>query len=294
MAHEFRSSTELSVEEANREHIEASRAFAAAPQIGPAAVDEFQPSRVRPPGPVQAGAVAEPKFHPSPSLNPQHAELLEGYEEFPEDLLPVRRALENAFIGLGNIATAREKLRTDPTITAGAAVVKLVGEAERKQTHIFDSFAKAAEKLHKTVEQLERSLQAPVEQKAGLGTINDSIRAHAKALKADDRIKFMSDAFSSRDENTLVAICGAPHYLAGLSKEMHAHYLRQLHEMKTPETTRRLKSLNAAIALVDRAFPIAMDSVEKALGASFKQAKQLKGTSDASAAALAAIMGTHE
>jgi len=242
-------------------------------------------------GPRAHGAVGEPKFHPSPTLDPRHAELLDGYEDFQEDLAPLQRCLANAFNGLIAIDAAREKLRNDPTVTAGAAVVRLVAEAERKHNHIVDTFAKTEERLRTAERALEKSLQAPVEQNAGLGTINDQIRNHAKSLEAGKRHKFMEDAFAKGDQKTLVAICGAPPYLSGMDDTAHALYLRRLHEMREPAATRRLKSVRAAIALLERAIPIAMTSVEKALGSSFSLAKQLRATSDASNAALKAIMG---
>lgn len=294
--HEWTSPTEMKVEDANASHMEAVRQFSAAPKNYPSAIDESHANarRVYPPGPRPHGEVGEPKFHPSPTLDPRHAELLPGYEEFPEDLGPVQRCLANAFNGLIAIDAAREKLRQDPSVTEAAAVVKLVGEAERKHEHIINTLSKTEERLRNTERTLEKSLQAPVEQNAGLGTINDQIRDHAKALEAGNRHKFIEDAFREGDEKTLVAICGAPPYLSGLDKTAHDLYLRRLHEMRNPDVTRRLKSVRAAITLIERAVPIAFGSVEKALGSSFRRAKKLKATSDASAAALSAIMGPQE
>lgn len=296
-SHEWTSPLNMTAVQASRDQTEAARAAAAAPKVipgMPAPIDEYQPGRVRPFGPVQSAAEGEARFHPSPALDPRHAELLEGYEEFSEDLGPLRNCLNTAFTGLSNIATAREKLRADPTVTPSAAVVKLVSEAERKHNHIVETFAKTEARLRTAESALEKALQAPVVQNAGLGTLNGEIRDHMKALDAGKRHKLIEEAFAKGDESTLVAICGAPAFLAGLDDAAHALYLRRLHEMRNPEGTRRLKSLRAGIALLERAVPIALTSVEKALGSSFAKAKQLKGTSDASAAALAAIMGTQE
>jgi hypothetical protein len=296
--HQWTTPAEMTFVERNEDALDAARGAASSSkrEAGdlPAAVDMSQPRRVYPVGPREHGAVGEGKFHPSPTLDPRHAELLEGWEEFQEDLLPVQRCLATTFNGLNAINAAREKLRQDPTLTAGAAVVRLVAEAERKHNHIVETFSKTEERLRNTERTLEKSLQAPVEQNAGLGTVNDAIRAHAKALDSGKRHKFMEDAFKKGDEKTLVAICGAPPYLSGLDDAAHALYLRRLHEMRNPEGTRRLKSVRAAIALIERAVPIALTSVEKALGSSFAKAKQLKATSDASDAALKAIMGPQE
>jgi hypothetical protein len=293
--HEWTTPSEMTFVERNEDALDAARGAASSSkrEAGdlPAAVDMNNTRRVQPVGPRAHGAIGEPKFHPSPTLDPRHAELLDGYEDFQEDLAPVQRCLANAFNGLIAIDAAREKLRNDPTVTAGAAVVRLVAEAERKHNHIVDTFAKTEERLRNTERTLEKSLQAPVEQQAGLGTINDQIRNHAKALDSGRRHKFMEDAFTKGDFKTLTAVCGAPGYLSGLEDAAHALYLRRLHEMQNPDVTRRLKSVRAAIALIERAVPIAMTSVEKALGSSFAKAKQLKATSDASDAALKAIMG---
>lgn len=293
-AHEWTSPLNMTAAQANQDQMEAARQFAAAPKSGVAPVDVNEGRRVFPVGPREWGPEREGSFHPSPTLNPLMCEQIEGYEEFAEDLLPLRRAMDVAFTGLTNIATAREKLRSDPTVTPAAVVVRLVAEAERKHNHIVDTFSKTEARLRTAESALEKALQAPVVQNAGLGTINDSIRAHVKGLDETKRSAFMQTALKNQDETTLVAVCGAPAYLSGLSDAAHALYLRQLHEMRSPQDTRRLKSLRAGIALLERAVPIALTSVEKALGSSFAKAKQLKGTSDASAAALAAIMGPQE
>jgi hypothetical protein len=293
--HEWTTPSEMTFVERNEDSLDAARGAASSSkrEAGdlPAAVDMNNTRRMQPLGPREYGAVGTGKFHPSPTLDPRHAELLDGYEDFQEDLGPVQRCLANAYTGLIAIDAAREKLRNDPTVTAGAAVVRLVAEAERKHNHIVDTFARTEERLRNTERTLEKSLSTPVEQNAGLGTVNDAIRAHAKGLDSGKRHKFMEDAFKEGDQKTLVAICGAPHYLSGLEKAAHDLYVRRLHEMRDPTTTRRLKSVRAAIALIERAVPIAMTSVEKALGSSFAKAKQLKATSDASDAALKAIMG---
>lgn len=293
--HEFTSPTEMNFVERNEDALNAARTAASSSkrEVGdlPAAVDMSHGRRAQPLGPREHGAVGAGKFHPSPTLDPRNAELLDGYEEFGEDLGPVQRCFANALNGLNAINAAREKLRNDPTVTAGAAVVRLVAEAERKHQHIIDTFSKTEERLRSTERTLEKSLYSPVEQNAGLGTVNDAIRAHAKGLDTGKRHKFMEDAFKEGDQKTLVAICGAPHYLSGLDKTAHDLYLRRLHELRDPQGTRRLKSVRAAITLIERAVPIALTSVEKALGSSFAKAKDLKATSDASNAALKAIMG---
>lgn len=293
-SHEWQSESSMTFEEANRFSLEGARQFAAAPKSGLAPVDVNEGRRVFPIGPREYGAVGEGKFHPSPTLNPAMCEQLDGYEEFQADLSPLRSCLNNAFTGLANIATACEKLRGDPTVTPAAAVATLVGEAERKHNHIIETFSKTEARLRTAESALEKSLQAPVVQNAGLGTVNSEIREHVKKLDAGKRHKLIEEAFAKRDESTLVALLGCPPFLCGLDDAAHALYLRRLHEMRSPEATRRLKSLRAGIALLERAVPIAMNSVEKALGTSFAQAKKLKGTSDASAAALAAIMGPQD
>jgi hypothetical protein len=296
--HDWTNPTEMTFVERNEDSLNAARTAASSSKREasdlPAAVDMNHTRRVQALGPREYGAVGTGKFHPSPTLNPLMCDQLEGYEEFQGDLLPLRRTLEVAFNGLVAIDAAREKLRNDPTVTAGAAVVKLVAEAVRKHNHIIESFSKTEERLRNAERTLEKSLQAPVEQRAGLGTINDAIRMHVSKLDETKRGAFMQTALKNRDETTLVAVCGAPAYLSGLSDAAHALYLRQLHEMRDPQGARRLKSVRAAITLIERAIPIAMTSVEKALGSSFAKAQQLKATSDASDAALKAIMGPQD
>jgi hypothetical protein len=59
-------------------------------------VDDNTTRRTFPVGPRDAGAVGPGKFHPSPSLNPALGETLDGFEDFVEDLGPVKNCLANA------------------------------------------------------------------------------------------------------------------------------------------------------------------------------------------------------
>jgi len=294
---EWTSPMDMPVQARNEDLAEAARdaASSSTREAGdlPAVVDlHTGPRKSKPLGAiVDDGVVSKVgPFHPSPSLDPKLIESLDEYEAFGEDLGAVRSCFDTAYKGLVAIDAARQQLRRDPTITEGAAAVKLVAQAERKHQQIFESFPRVTERLNKTIETLERSLRTPVEQQAGLGTVNDAIRAHSKALTVDKRRQFIEEAFVNRDEKTLVALMGSPHYLSGLSKGMHDHYLRQLHEMREPSTVRRIKALREAVVLMERAYPIALAGVEKALGSSFKKAQEFKALSEKSEAALKAIM----
>lgn len=289
---EWTSQSDMTAVERNQDTADAARTFAAAENFGPAMVDTHTgPRKVKPVGvPVDSGIVAlSTPFHPSPTLNPQHFDR-EDFAEWQEDLGPARACLDTAFKGLAAIYDARVKLRDDPTITPAAASVKLAAQAERKHQQIYESFPRVVERLEKTVETLQKSLKAPVETQAGLGTVVDAIRAHSKGLSVDNRRQFIEDAFVNKDEKTLVALMGAPHYLSGLSRGMHDHYLQRLNEMREPSTVRRIKALRDAVTLMQRAYPIAITSVEKALGASFRGVKKLKAISEESEAALKRIM----
>lgn len=288
--HNWQSDSSLKAADANAAHAEAARAFAGAEQREPAAVDINEGRRTFPIGPRAVGAEGKARFHPSPSLNPQLIEMLDGYEDFGEDLGAVRNCFANAYNGLTAINAAVVALRSDPTVTPDAAVVKAVAQAERKHDHIHQTFCNTAERLHKTIETLEKSLSAPVEQMAGLGTVNDRIRDHAKSLDTGKRGKFIEEAFKKRDEKTLTALCGAPGYLSGMEDAAHALCIKRFNELREPETTRRLAVLREAATLLDRASPIAITSVERALGSSFRRAKELKAGAERSDAALRSIM----
>jgi hypothetical protein len=292
---QFTSQMDMTVQQRNEDTMAAHQQFiAGSGQQGPAAIDQqMHHHKSKPFGvPVDGGIIAKnPRFMPSPTLNPAHFDA-DQFAEWSEDLGPARACLDTAFRGLTAIYEARVQLQRDPTITPAAASVKLAKEAERKHQQLFERFPRATEQLTKTIETLERSLIAPLESQSGLGTVNDAIRLHSKGLSVDNRRQFIEEAFINKDEKTLTALLGCPHYLSGLSKGMHDHYLRQFHEMREPATVRRIKVLRDATALMERAFPIALKSVEAALGASFRGAQKMKAVSDASEAALAAIMAT--
>src|SRR5690606_30504636 len=100
---------------------------------------------------------------------------------------------------------------------------------------------------------------------AATGTINAEIRAHVKALTAEERMKFISAALREGDTKTLTAVLGAPAYLSGLGSEAARAFLRQYHEARSPETVRRLTATRAAIAMIEKNHLLAVSQMEKAM-----------------------------
>ena len=144
-------------------------------------------------------------------------------------------------------------------------------------------------KLSKTLDQqiksMDEMLTGPLQQKAGMGTLNTEIRNHVRAMPTEERQKFLEDALARKDLTTLTAILGGPGYLSGLMDAEVTHYTRKLHEIQHPEVVGRLTALRSAKAHVEKVGPLVMGQVEKAMGADWGRVTALReGNSKALAA----------
>jgi hypothetical protein len=123
----------------------------------------------------------------------------------------------------------------------------------------------ATSALAKSIQATEQLLTTPLTQQAGLGTINDAIRNHVKGLSTADRHAFLEEASKRGDDVTLVACCGAPPYLSGMSPEMQQHFTREYHSRKYPAEAKRLKLMQSAHALLVERSPLVFAETDRAI-----------------------------
>jgi hypothetical protein len=252
----------------------------------PAIIDQFHKSLPRtaaagkaalPGVAINSGVLDKtPVFHVSPTPDERHITEMEGYKDFEAVLAPAVHALSVSNVALKGIDNAHLQLLKDTSKTEDARVLMLAGPAEKAHDRIYKAFGTAREALDKVIDSMEKQLQEPIQQKAGVGTINDAIRRHVNELPAKDRTKFLEAALDANDDAALTAILGAPHYLSGIGKMEHTYYLRKLHEQRNPLVVKRLELTRKVIVHLERAMPIALGQVEKAFRSTFANAKDIK------------------
>jgi hypothetical protein len=285
--HEFRTSTELTVEEANREHMESARQFAAASgQFGPAAVDQYT-------GPRQQASPVKPvwsnaKYNPTPSLNEAMITSLENFDETDPALAQARYAFSLATETLKKISETRDPLSRDSSKTPEQKLLLMATHADKAQERCAKAFDGAFKSLTSLAKDLDASLDKPLEQTTHTALCAE-IRTYVRNLPKDRRDAFVNDAVNRGDLAVMQSVLGAPSYLSEVSEERKAIWLRTYREKADPVAVKRLAVYRAAIDRVMQNGPRIFDEFEKAMGGSWKDVKRLRGQVDASAKALAAL-----
>jgi hypothetical protein len=287
--HNFTSSLELSSEESNRQHIEAVRQFAAAPQFGPAAVDQNENVRRVRPLPVEPVWSAA-KYTVSPSLDERVITSIKDFDEGDPALAQARNAFSTATETLKQLSTAREPLSRDSSKTDEQRLLLMATHAEKAQDRVARVFDNAFKSLTKAANEIERQLTAPLEQSTH-SELCKEIRGHIKLLDKDERTKFISEAFMNGDKDVMNAVLGVPSYLCGISDAHRALWLRQYREQKDPAAVVRLRNYRTAVDLITERSQLIFPEFEKAQGGKWKDVRRLRGQVEASDKALAGLSG---
>ena len=228
----------------------------------------------------------EVKRNVSPTLHPANITGIPGYEEHKGYVVHSVTALDSAYQSIDAVIVAKRKLAIDESRTPKARIVEVAQLAEKYSTKLQKLFESSWDKLHAGINHIDKQLSEPMEQQAGTGTINGEIRAHAKALKTDERNKLIANALQSGDSKTVAAILGAPAYLSGLHDVEQERYTRMYHEATNPDLTKRLEVMKQAKEKLEQARPVIFKELERAVGASKFEIEKLKAASSEAEAAL--------
>lgn len=285
--HEFRTSTELTVEQANQEHITGARQFAAASgQLGPAAVDQYTGPRQQP-NPVKA-MWSNAKYTPTPSLDERMITTLDNFDEADPALAQARNAFSTATETLKKISEARDPLARDTSKTPEQKLLLMAGITEKAAERCARAFDQSYKSLTSLAQTLDESLNKPLEQTTHTA-ICQEIRTYIRGLKKEERDTFVNEAVNRGDMQVMNAVLGAPSYLSGIADERKAIWLRTYREKADPVAVKRLAVYRAAIDRVTQNAPRMHDEFPKAMGGEWKDVNRLRGQTDASAKALAAL-----
>lgn len=182
----------------------------------------------------------------SPSLHPDSLLALDGLDDDTRAVVaPAFETLEAAYQFVGGVHDVKAAADADPTLTRESALLRTDDHARSKLTSITKKFDGVHQNFGKAIASLEAALSAPVVAKASQ-MISGEVRAHAKSLSLEQRDKLLDAAMARGDHDTLSSILGGPHYLSGLTPELHAIWLRKYNEIRDPVAAKRLKVLTQA------------------------------------------------
>lgn len=212
----------------------------------------------------------------TPALHPDNEKQVEGYDEQTAPYVSLAEtAFSEAYIGIGQVHSAREKARTNPTWSEASQIIQTQDFADKVFSRIARHMDGAKASLDKGIAALEAQLSAPVTSVAAQGVAVE-IRAHVKALPNNKRLAFVQGALAAGDAVTVSSVLGAPSYLSGLDAGLQAALLRQWHERNSPEVAQRLKAMKGARDLITNRGGLVFGELEKAVGAPPDKAKALR------------------
>lgn len=204
----------------------------------------------------------------TPSLHPQ---VVAGLEDFDDDtsghLQQVVEAFQLAYTAVAKVHSGREAIKTDPTLTEAAQVLRVADHADKVFKDAAARFDKVTANLNTGVALLESELTKPLETRTA-HPLSVEVRNYLRGLQAEGKspLNFVRQAIESGDSETVSAALGAPAYLSGLTPEMQTVLLRMHHEKSNPVGAKRLRAMKAALELLGSNAPLLHKELEKAVG----------------------------
>ena len=222
----------------------------------------------------------------TPALHPHNVRQLDGYDDDTASILgPAETAFSEAYKGIAQVHTAREKALTNPTWTEAQALVQTADFSDRVFERVAKRFDAVTANLTTIANGIEAELTAPIEVKAA-HTLATEIRAHLKGMPTGERMAFVQKAIEANDRRTAESILGAPAYLSGLTDEMQAVLTRMFHAKHNPLKEKRLKAARAGLELVGKRQGLVFAELEKAIGAAPHKIAAIRKSKTAAEAAL--------
>jgi len=212
----------------------------------------------------------------SASLHPFNVEKLDGVDE---ETLPVLghvlAAFNEAYNGIGQVHSAREAARSNPTWNEAQQVIKTQDMADAVFAKVAKRMDGSRANLEAGIAHLEKEMMHPVESRAS-HPVSQEIRAHIKGLPNAARMTFIKQAIEAGDHDTAMAALGAPAYLSGIEKGAQQVLLRLYREKANPAGAKRLKALTSAKAYIEERGGLVLKELEKAVGLPPHKVEQLR------------------
>jgi hypothetical protein len=204
----------------------------------------------------------------SPSLHPQVVASLEDFDDDTSGhLQQVVDAFQSAYQAVAKVHSGREAIKTDPTLTEAAQVLRVADAAERTYKDAAARFDKVTANMQAGIAVLEKELTTPLETRTA-HPLSVEVRSYLRGLQDAGKspLNFVKQAIESGDSETVSAALGAPAYLSGLTPEMQTVLLRMHHEKSNPIGAKRLRAMKGALELLNSNAPKLHTELTKAVG----------------------------
>lgn len=212
----------------------------------------------------------------TPSLHPQNVASMDLFDsDTSGELQQVVDAFRVTYEAIASVHNAREAVKTDPTLTEAAQLIRTQDHADKSFTRAAGALDKAMANMKVGIENLERQLSAPMDT-AATGRFGREIRDHVKALPADKRLGFIRAAITGGDMETAAAVLSAPAFLTSIEPDTQKAFLRQWHEQQNPLAAKRLKAMQGARDLIIKNGALLHAQLEKAVGAPPHEVRKLR------------------
>lgn len=222
----------------------------------------------------------------TPALHPINVRDLDEWGEDTASILgPAETAFSEAYMGIAQVHTAREKALSNETWTEAQALVQTADFSDKVFEKVARRFDAVTKTLSTIVEGIESELNSPIEVKAA-HTLATEIRAHVKGMDMGERMTFVQKAITDGDRRTAESILGAPPFLSGMTTEMHAVLTRMFHAKHNPLKEKRLKAARAGLELIEKRQGLVFTELEKAIGANPRKIAKIRAARTAAEAAL--------
>jgi len=219
--------------------------------------------------------MADIDTHVAVDLHPDTFLSLPGVDDSTAPFIaPAVEAFDAAYKYIGSIYEVREAAFADPTLTQEGALLKADDFAKQRLATVTKKIDGAVAQLTKTIDSYQAEMSANVKAQAS-SQVSGEVRSLMKA--SGDRVKMIEQAFADGEDDILTAVLGGPAVLSGLSKEMHAGFLRQYHEMKNPERAQRLKAMIAARTRLEQRGGLVLKEMVKAVGVILREVRDNNG-----------------
>lgn len=217
----------------------------------------------------------------SASLHPMNVEKIDGYDDDTAPVLGhVLTAFSEAYLGIGQVHTAREKAKTNPTWNESQQILATAELADKVYAKVARALDGSRINIERGIAHLEKELTQPVESRAS-HPIAQEIRAHIKALPSADRMTFIKRAIDAGDTEVPTAALGAPAFLSGIEPGMQASLVRLYREKAQPDMAKRLKAMHGARQLLEERSGLLHTELAKAVGLPPHKVKQLRDAKNA-------------
>ncbi len=213
----------------------------------------------------------------SASLDPGVIALIDDYDEDTRPVLgQTETALSMAHKALGAIHDAKAAAATNKTLTPMAQLVQVDDFATKQMQPVMKAWGNAVEALNNNVQNLEKELMAPVQQRA-TASMASEIRAHFKAMETGPRMKAIQQAINEGDDITVTAVLGGRSYLSGLDPEMADSFLMEWQAKQRPVESKRLRAMKKAADLLNDRVKILKNEWTKAVGVHEETKEDVQG-----------------